>query len=90
MSDSKQNDAEAFSAIEEEFFRVGDALDAEAARGVASAVEAEPVRAGVWARLFKRTSRIVAAQPVEPAVSAADDEWDWQIAVARARHSTSS
>lgn len=60
---------EAFSPIEEEFFRAGDALSAEAA--------------AEWSRLVPPSARPVTDKP-------ADEEWDWQIAIARARHSTSS
>ncbi|HSD87764.1 MAG TPA: hypothetical protein VLB44_09635 [Kofleriaceae bacterium] len=65
--DSHPSGAAAFSEIEEEFFRVGDAMSAEAERAL--------VPEYAQAR--------VAAEP-----PAAEEDWDWQIAIARARHAT--
>jgi len=100
MADPKHDGgAEAFSAIEEEFFRAGDAISEAAASASGSVHEAAPARTGMWSRLFRRTSRSVTAQPIAAAPRVArpatepivpEDEWDWQIAIARARHSTSS
>ena len=73
--------ADAFSALEEDFFRTGDAMS-EGAVESRSDRDAVAVRTSLWSRLFKRTPR----PATEPSV--ADDDWDWQIAVARARHST--
>ncbi len=61
MSDPN-NRAEAFSAIEEEFFRAGDEISA-AAGEPSSDRDAEPARPGVWSRLFKRKARPATERP---------------------------
>ena len=79
---SDPNGGDAFSAIEEEFFRAGEAMS-EASDGKPRPTHhAAAAPTGLWSRLFKRTPR----PATEPSV--AEDDWDWQIAVARARHST--
>lgn len=103
-SSSDRGGGQAFSPVEEEFFRAGDAISAASEEPwsnldstSAPALAAAP--AGLWARLFKRGARPITEQPVrsEPAPRraptepiASDDDWDWQIAVARVRHSTNA
>src|SRR5262245_42622837 len=89
-------DEQHFSPMEEEFFRAGDAISA-AASDEPSEVDSAPAAAGVWWRLFKRTPRPETertfraeppprARPTAETPSADDDDWDWQIALARVRH----
>ncbi len=61
----------AFSKVELEFFRAGEAAEA------AGAFEDEP---GSWSRPFTRPA-------TEPTIAEEDDpdEWEWMLAVARAR-----
>jgi len=101
-SSSDRGRGPAFSPVEEEFFRAGDAIDAAASdeRWSDPGAAPAPAPAGLWSRLFKRGPRPVVEQPVhaEPAPRrraptepmASDDGWDWQIAVARVRHSTNA
>lgn len=99
-SSSDRGGAGAFSPLEEEFFRVGDAISAAASSESRSDRDTAPAAAptGLWSRLFKRTPRPVTEQPVhaDPAPPrraptepvASDDDWDWKISIARVRHST--
>lgn len=101
-SSSDRGGGQAFSPLEEEFFRAGDAISAAASETPWSDVDAPsaPAPAGVWSRLFKRAPRPVIEEPVhaEPAPRrraptepmATDDDWDWKIAIARVRHSTNA
>lgn len=101
-SSSDRGGAEAFSPLEEEFFRAGDAISAAAAGEPRSDVETapSPPPAGLWSRLFKRTPRAITERPIhaDPAPPrraptepvASDDDWDWKIAIARVRHSTNA
>jgi hypothetical protein len=96
--DNQLAGAEGFSELEEEFFRAGDAVSAAAPDETWPELEAPPPPTGLWARVFKRSPRRapeLAAPPARPRMrpasepAVADDEWDWQIAIARARHVTS-
>ena len=77
----------AYSDIEEDFFRAGDAISFGSL--VEPIVEPEPVRTkSLWSRLFERPLRLPTEDliPEKPAVEEPeDDEWDWMLAVARAR-----
>lgn len=88
----------AYSDIEEDFFRVGDAISAGERQVVEP--EAEPARTkSLWARLFERPVRVPSEADFVPAPAARtrppterpvaepadEDEWDWVIAAARAR-----
>jgi hypothetical protein len=75
---------EPFSPIEEEFFRAGDALSAEAAEEWSRLVPPPPPPRPVARQVARQVARPVSNEPV------AEEDWDWQIAIARARHSTSS
>lgn len=97
------SDVAAFSDIEEDFFRAGDAMSS-AQTGEIALVEPEPAPSkGLWSRLFERPLRIPtdasfvaepapmrARPPTErPAVEEEldDDDWEWMLAAARARSS---
>jgi hypothetical protein len=83
----------AFSEMEEEFFRAGETLEAAPSVEWDELHDREP-SPGLWSRLFgKRSTRAATEPPVfarraatEPPVE--DDDWDWQIAISRARHAT--
>lgn len=103
MSDPKSDGgAGAFSPFEEEFFRAGDAISAAASTESGPDHDVAPARTSLWSRLFERSPRAVrplteqpAIRPVQPTRPAtepqvSDDEWDWRLAIARARHSTNS
>ncbi len=81
MADESDRDTGAFSEIEEAFFREGDAAsevhEIETTFG--------PPRASLWSRLFKRTPRAANAA----AEHDDEDDWEWKVAMARARHATS-
>jgi hypothetical protein len=83
--DSLEACTNAYSDIEEDFFRAGDAMST----GISPAADPEPVRSkGLLARLFERPLRLPTEDliPEKPAVEEIeDDEWDWMLAVARAR-----
>lgn len=76
MSDPKTDpvDADAFSPMEEEFFRAGDAISAATSAESCSDSDAAPAPRGLWSRLFKRTRRAATERP--------------SLAIARVRHST--
>jgi hypothetical protein len=78
-----------YSDIEEDFFRVGDEMNAGTA--ALEVHEVEPIvetRRGLWSRLFERPLRLPSETTSFVATAggeADDDEWDWMLAVARAR-----
>jgi hypothetical protein len=84
----------AYSDIEEDFFRTGDAMSTGSVAEPIIAETTEPVRTkSLWARLFERPLRLPTEDllPEKPAVEVAEDDvWDWMLAVARAltRHAT--
>jgi len=96
---------DAYTDIEEDFFRTGDEMSSTAANdSFVSEPEPQTTKASIWSRLFERPLRMptedfIAAPPArtrppteKPAVAEPeDDEWDWMLAVARARsrHATS-
>lgn len=55
MADTNIDPCTGFSALEEEFFRVGDAISAGTIDS-SSEPAAPPVRDTVWSRLFRRVS----------------------------------
>jgi hypothetical protein len=89
----------AYTDIEEDFFRAGDELSSDAA-----SIEIEPVREtrkSLWSRLFERPLRLPSevsfvpspapskrAPSERPMDTDEDDEWDWTLAIARARART--
>jgi hypothetical protein len=92
--DSAEACTNAYSDIEEDFFRVGDAMGS----GITSepAVDPEPVPTeSLWSRLFGRPLRLPTEDlipapvrtrpPTERPAEENDEEWDWMLAVARAR-----
>ena len=103
--DSAEACTNAYSDIEEDFFRAGDAISS--GTEAEPFADPEPQAKSLWSRLFERPLRIVADLIPEPAApvpmrtrppterppteESADEEWDWMLAVARARarHATS-
>lgn len=93
------SDVAAFSDIEEDFFRAGDAMSS-AQTGEIALVEPEPAPSkGLWSRLFERPLRIptdvtfIAEGTPPPATADVveeeldEDDWEWMLAAARARSS---
>lgn len=84
----------AFSEIEEDFFRAGDAMSSAQTDEIAL-VEPEPAPAkGLWSRLFERPLRIPTdvsfiaegtPVPVDAPDESDEEDWEWVIAAARAR-----
>ena len=88
----------AYSEIEEDFFRVGDEMSGTVAEPIAPE-PTEPVRTkSLWSRIFERPQRMptedLIPEPPAPVrtrpptakpVDDNDEEWDWMLAVARAR-----
>lgn len=99
----------AYSDVEEDFFRIGEAMSSGTVAEPIAAEITQPVRTkSLWSRLFERPMRLPTEDLIElapPPVPArkrppterpaseegGDDEWDWMLAVARARtrHATS-
>jgi hypothetical protein len=102
--------ANAYTDIEEDFFRAGDELSSTVAND-SFAAEREPqaIRTSIWSRLFERPLRLptddllsempapapspVAVRTRPPterpaAEESGDEEWDWMLAIARARAAT--
>lgn len=61
MADTNTDPCTGFSALEEEFFRAGDAISAGASTESWSEPDSPPARESVWSRLFKRVSPAVTA-----------------------------
>ena len=92
----------AFSEIEEDFFRTGDAMSSAQTDEIAL-VEPEPAPSkGLWSRLFERPLRIPTdvtfiaegtppprtRPPTErPEEELDEEDWEWMLAAARARSS---
>jgi hypothetical protein len=86
----------AFSEIEEEFFRAGETLEAAPSVEWDDLHDREP-SPGFFSRLFGKRPTSTETEPPPPVFArrraateppAEDDDWDWQIAIARARHAT--
>lgn len=91
---------ESFSELEEEFFRAGEAIESAPAVERFDDLDAGHVPApGLMARIFGKRSVRAATEPPPPAPvrrraptrppsDDGGDEWEWQIAIARARHAS--
>src|SRR5688572_12375765 len=89
---------ECFSDLEEEFFRTGDSMEVPAVERFDDLDAGHEPAPGLLARLFgKKTTMRTETEP-PPAVvrrraptrpgTEDGDEWEWQIAIARARHAS--
>ena len=89
---------ESFSDLEEEFFRAGEAIESTPAVERFDDLDAGHVPApGLMARIFGKRPVRAATEPPPVAVrrraptrppSEDGEDWEWQIAIARARHAS--
>ncbi len=90
------------SEIEEEFFRVGASFDTLDATEIGDDLDGSFEAPSLWSRLFGASPRRAATEPAvlpppprapgsqavsHRASTEGEDEWEWQIAIARARFS---